>query len=75
MIIGEKGNITWNLKENIVWLETKDGKKEIFGHKEYDLSEMYLREIEYFLDCVSQKKETENSISRAARLLKQMNIK
>jgi len=75
VIIGEKGNITWSLKENIVWLETKNGKKEIFGNKEYDLGEMYLREIEYFLDCVLKRKETENSISRAARLLNQMNIK
>ena len=75
VILGEKGNLTWDFKEDIVWRETKRGARKIFVNRNYDVNEMYEKEIRYFLDCVSKKRKTDNDISRAAFLLKGLGIR
>jgi predicted dehydrogenase len=69
-IIGEKGNLEWDFNENIVWLKTRQKKKELFRTKRYNVNQMFKDEITYFLDSVKKKKQTDNSIAQAARLLK-----
>lgn len=63
-IVGTNGTIYWDSVENIVkvydiklnkWIE----KINIIN---YERNDMYLKEMEYFLDCVNKKKNTINNI-------------
>lgn len=71
-IVGEKGNLFWDWNENIVWLENEKGRKKISSVKNYDLNEMYLDEVKYFLESVAKKKKTFNTISTAKELLRHL---
>ena len=42
----------------------------MYHDQKYDLNEMYVEEIKYFLDCVKSGKQTFNDVSRAASVLK-----
>jgi predicted dehydrogenase len=68
-IVGEKGNIEWDFTQNIVWLKTKDKSTKIFQMKSWDVNQMYIDEVKYFLSCVKKKKQTFNSIATAKSLL------
>lgn len=69
-IVGEKGSLEWSFKENIVWLKEKDNTKKIFMVKNFDFNRVYLKEMEYFLNCVRKKQRTFNPINMASNLLK-----
>ncbi len=68
-IVGEKGNLLWNLDNNKVVLETKNGSKTIFSIKKLEFNDLYIDEIRYFFRCVASKKETFNGISAARDIL------
>ncbi|WKZ26171.1 MAG: Gfo/Idh/MocA family oxidoreductase [Candidatus Paceibacterota bacterium] len=69
-VVGEKGNLSWDWNENIVWLENEKSVKKIFGEKEYDKNEMYIEEVKYFLKSVKEKKKTFNDVTQAKEILK-----
>ena len=71
-IIGEKGTIVWDFeKNNVMVYDIK--KKEWIMHlklKNYDNNIMYINEIEHFLECIKQKKNTINNIQEGIKVLK-----
>ncbi|MDD5031512.1 MAG: Gfo/Idh/MocA family oxidoreductase [Patescibacteria group bacterium] len=71
-IVGAKGNLEWDFKENIVWLINEKGKKILKQFKNYDSNEMYLDEFRYFMKQVERKQKTFNDIARAAEILKNL---
>lgn len=72
-IIGEKGNLMWDFRDNIVWFECfangKENKRKIFVAKEYNINNMYLDEIKYFFKCIEKRCQTFNNISSAVKIL------
>ncbi len=69
-IVGQKGTLEWDFRTNQIILRTSNGRKKLFEAKKYDLNEMYVQELKYFLDCVKNRKQTFNDIPRAASVLK-----
>jgi predicted dehydrogenase len=71
-IIGEKGTIIWNYNKNKVMIYNIK-KKEWQTHlklKKYDNNIMYIDEIEHFLKCVKEKKNSVNDIQEGIKVLK-----
>lgn len=68
-IVGEKGNLEWDFNENIVWLENEKRKKKLLEVKHYDLNNMYVEEMKYFLNCLKKRKKTFNDIEKASKVL------
>jgi len=69
-IVGDKANLEWDFKENIIWRVDEKGKKILKQIKNYDLNKMYLEEYKYFMSQVEKKQNTFNDASRAAETLK-----
>ncbi|MDD4611360.1 MAG: Gfo/Idh/MocA family oxidoreductase [Patescibacteria group bacterium] len=69
-IVGAKGNVEWDFKENIIWLIDEKGKKMLKQFKNYDSNKMYLDEFRYFMRQVEKKQKTFNNVERAAGVLK-----
>ena len=71
-IIGEKGTIVWNFEKNNVMVYDIKKEKWIIHLKlkNYDNNIMYINEIEHFLDCIKQKKNTINNIQEGIKVLK-----
>lgn len=68
-VVGEKGELEWDFKENKVWLKTKDKIKTLFEVDNFDFNKTYIKEVKYFFDCIKDKKDTFNSIKIAGGLL------
>jgi|SRR3989344_1467160 len=68
-IIGEKGNLEWDFKNDQVWLKTKKGSKKLFSLKRKNDNQDYIDEIRYFLGRVKNKKETFNNFATATKIL------
>lgn len=71
-VVGEKGNLEWDFKENIVWLRTKTTDKKLLAIKNYDANNMYLEELEYFFSCFQKHQATFNDIERSYNVLKHL---
>lgn len=69
-VIGEKGNLSWDMKENAVWLETKHNTRELAKFKKVDTNVMFVKEVSEFLSCVGKRKATQNPVPLAAITLK-----
>lgn len=69
-VVGKKGNLLWDFKENAIWLANEKGKKKIWSLSAYDTNKMYLEETKYFLNSIRNRKKTFNDINRAASVLK-----
>jgi len=69
-IVGEKGNLEWDFKENIVWLKIKEDNKKLFEIKNFDFNNVYIEELKYFFQCINNKKESFNGINTAYSILK-----
>ena len=71
-IIGTKGTIIWDSLNNEV--KVYDFKKAKWESKlkikKYDKNEMYVEELEHFIQCVNKKKKTINDISQGEYVLK-----
>lgn len=70
-IIGTKGTIYWDSVKNQVLfydISKKKWKNEL-ALKSFNLNNMYLKEIRYFLKCVKERKQTMNSVTNAAEVL------
>lgn len=69
LITGEKGNLSWNWRENKIIFENENGREVVFEKGQTDTNEMYLEEIKYFLKNVEEKSETFNNVRRARKIL------
>jgi predicted dehydrogenase len=69
-IVGEKGNLEWDFKDNIVWLKNNNGNRKLFAVKKYDLNKMYIDEVKYFFNCLSNGRRTFNDVKVAGQVLK-----
>ena len=71
-LIGTKGTITWDSLSNEVKIyDFKKSKwKSKLKIKKYDKNEMYVKELEHFIQCVNKKKKTINDISQGEYVLK-----
>ena len=69
-VVGEKGALEWDFKENTVSLKIKDKVKKLFEVKDFDFNRIYINEVKYFFDCVKNKKNTSNTVEIAGNILK-----
>lgn len=69
-IVGEKGNLEWDFKENIVWLKTKDENKKLLEIKNYDFNKTYIEELKYYFVKLNKQEKTFNDLKTAAQVLK-----
>jgi predicted dehydrogenase len=69
-IVGQKGNLTWDFWQNIVWLENEKGRTALLKIKNFDFNQTYLAEIKYFFTCLANKKPTFNNFKTAFSVLK-----
>ena len=71
-LIGTKGTITWDSLNNEVKIYNfkKSKWKSKLKIKKYDKNEMYVKELEHFIQCVNKKKKTINDISQGEYVLK-----
>lgn len=69
-IVGERGSLEWDFKDNEVLLKTKDTVKALLSVKNFDFNQVYVKEIKYFFDCIKKRKQTFNAVKVARGLLK-----
>ena len=71
-IIGKKGTIYWDSDTNLVKLfEINENKWiEILKISDYDRNQMFMKELDYYFDCINQNKEPMNNISETKKILK-----
>jgi hypothetical protein len=71
-IIGKKGIIYWDSDTNLVKLfEINENKWiEIVKISDYDRNQMFMKELDYYFDCINQNKEPMNNISETKKILK-----
>ncbi|MEK9170302.1 MAG: Gfo/Idh/MocA family oxidoreductase [Patescibacteria group bacterium] len=69
-VVGEKGALEWDFKENTVLLKIKDNIKKLFELKDFDFNQTYIKEVKYFFGCIKDKKRTSNTVEIAGDILK-----
>ena len=71
-IIGKKGTIYWDSDSNLVKLFDVNENKwmEILKISNYDRNQMFMKELDYYLDCINHNKEPMNSIIESKEILK-----
>lgn len=74
-ITGEKGNLTWNFRENAVYFEyfnkkNQEKRKKIFKNPSSNLNKTYIDEVKYFLERVKNNKNTFNNLEKSLTVLK-----
>ena len=70
-IRGTRGTLYWNSDKNSVEIFYNNQKKWkiVFEEKNYERNEMFVKELEYFLKCVSNKKKSFNDIRDAEKIV------
>lgn len=73
-VIGEKGNLSWDFREDAVFFEhhregSGEQTKKIFKNSDTDSNRPFVDEIKYFLNCVEKGKESFNNIETAFKVL------
>ena len=71
-IIGTKGTIVWNSKTNDVKLYNLKNEKwsTKLKIKNYKKNDMYKKELAHFIQCIKQKKKSQNDLSQGNYVLK-----
>ncbi len=71
-IIGKKGTIYWDSDNNLVKLFDINENKwmEILKISNYDRNQMFMKELDYYLNCINQNKEPMNNITESKEVLK-----
>jgi len=69
-IVGEKGNLEWDFKHNVVWLKDEKTAKKLFAIKKFNFNQTYLNEVKYFFSQIDKKQKTFNDIKTAFAVLK-----
>ncbi len=68
---GEHGTLRWNfLDKKIILQRVGEEVQEFPIAPDYDLNDMYVKEIQHFLDCVEHRTETISPMSAGANVLK-----
>ena len=70
LIVAKAGNLSWDWDNNDVLLLTEGKPKKLFSIKNYNLNQMYLEELRYFLKCLDKKSNTFNDVREASKTLK-----
>lgn len=70
-IIGQKGTIEWDFSTGMVriYLESQNNWEICLEQPEYNINDMYTRELEYFLNCKKNRSKTFNSVEDAIDVL------
>jgi len=70
-VIGEKGTIKWSFTKHClqIYLARTKKWKEFLEPKKYNLNQMYVDQIKYFLSCVKRKRKTFNDVFSAFKTL------
>lgn len=71
-IVGKKGTIWWDINRQEVTVYLAEEKNYLkYSHPvNYDINQVYIDEISHFLDCISKKVQTTNSVFSAKEILK-----
>ena len=71
-IIGKKGTIYWDSDSNLVKLFDINENKwiEILKISNYDRNQMFMKELEYYFDCINHNKEPMNTVIESKEVLK-----
>ena len=71
-IIGTEGKIIWNWENNHLQVFKNKKNKFLTKHidKKFDRNKMYIKELQYFLNCVKKKKIPMNDIAEAFEIQK-----
>lgn len=71
-LIGENGTIVWNFNEKMVrFFSTDDGKWHEYPEPPgYDLNQMYVEEMKYFINCIKTRQHTMNDLEGGIKVLK-----
>ncbi len=71
-IIGSNGTIRWDSEKNVVKVYSINDKKWIkeMELKNFDRNDMYVDELNHFIDCVNNRKESINSLESGIETLK-----
>ncbi len=69
-IIGEKGNLAWDFRDNVLYFEyfgknNKEVKKKVFAPHSKNPNQPYIDELEYFLGCIEKQQPTFNDIEKS----------
>jgi predicted dehydrogenase len=72
-IVGEEGIIKFMYYKNLLTIE-KGGITKKYLYKKFKRNQMFIDEIEYFIDCVKKKKDTFINIEESAKLLTETKI-
>lgn len=67
---GEKGNLVWDFNENKVILEQQETSEVLFETPDFDNNDMFVEELNYFLEKVKGAEYTFNDIQRQTQLLR-----
>ena len=70
-IIGTNGKLIWDFTTNSVKLYDIDKKRwiEILKSHRFNKNKMYQDELDYFINCINDKKESFNNITKASKVL------
>lgn len=71
-IVGDDGTCVWDfVKNETVWHSRITGQKIVFSEDApvWNLNDMYVRQFDYFLDCIRRRKQPMSNIVEAARVL------
>ena len=71
-IIGKNGIIYWDSDSNLVKLFDINENKwiEILKISNYDRNQMFMKELEYYFDCINHNKEPMNTVIESKEVLK-----
>lgn len=70
-IVGSKGNAVWDFRRGAVeiYLDEYQEWRNYFDCSEFDLNDMFIKELRYFLNCVRKRQQTFNSFEDALPVL------
>jgi len=71
-IVGEQGSIFWDYNEGAVrWFDAKQDPWKTFGQpKDWQANQMYIDELEHFLDCVRTGSQSTLPVSDAVKVMR-----
>ncbi|MBI5328829.1 MAG: Gfo/Idh/MocA family oxidoreductase [Deltaproteobacteria bacterium] len=71
-VVCEEGTIVWDFAQGNIGVITTVGKEWVWKEMELEIcyNQMYIDEINYFIDCVSSRTETFNSVKQSLSALK-----
>lgn len=71
-VIGESGNLIWNLNKDSSTLEISDsnGRRHFDQMVHFDINDMYLNQLKTFLKCTRLRTSPENNIADSVKILR-----